>query len=354
MSDATETNTNTQVAALLFIHAQTSLHPGSGTALGVVDLPIQRERHTQWPVIPGSALKGILRDACREKAKESYPDEYEDKQENGQTTRIVKRSRRRVANEDDPLLVAAFGPGKDKADESSAHAGAISLTDARILAFPVRSLRSVFAWVTCSAVLERLNRDLALSGQPTLKLSFSLGKEEAVCPGSSPLLVDGNKLVLEEFEFTQTKKAEDVPCEGNPEIKTMKTFAEWIAARAVSDKATETRISSHLVILHNDDFTHFVRHATEVVARIGLDYERKTVKTGALFYQEYLPAETIFYSVVLANASRNRNIAKAPGQILDYVDDRVTEVRFLQIGADETTGKGICGVRLFAGKAGEQ
>ena len=32
--------------ALLFIHAQTSLHPGTGTALGTVDLPIQRERHT--------------------------------------------------------------------------------------------------------------------------------------------------------------------------------------------------------------------------------------------------------------------------------------------------------------------
>ena len=46
---------------LLFLHAQTGLHPGSGTALGAVDLPIQRERYTQWPVIPGSTLKGILR-----------------------------------------------------------------------------------------------------------------------------------------------------------------------------------------------------------------------------------------------------------------------------------------------------
>src|SRR5437879_572508 len=37
------------VGALLGIHALTSLHPGSGTALGTVDLPIQRERHTHWP-----------------------------------------------------------------------------------------------------------------------------------------------------------------------------------------------------------------------------------------------------------------------------------------------------------------
>ena len=51
-------------SAVLFIHALTGLHPGSGTALGVVDLPVQRERHTQWPVIPGSSLKGILRSTC--------------------------------------------------------------------------------------------------------------------------------------------------------------------------------------------------------------------------------------------------------------------------------------------------
>ena len=45
---------------LLGLHAQTALHPGSGTALGTVDLPVQRERHTHWPTIAGSALKGIL------------------------------------------------------------------------------------------------------------------------------------------------------------------------------------------------------------------------------------------------------------------------------------------------------
>src|SRR4051794_20213005 len=132
-----EANATKPVARLLFLHAQTGLHPGSGTALGTVDLPVQRERHTQWPTIPGSALKGILRDACREKAKEGYQDDGED------VAKDRRRSRRRKANEDDPQLNAAFGPGK--VDDSNAYAGALSLTDARILAFPVRSLRGVFA-----------------------------------------------------------------------------------------------------------------------------------------------------------------------------------------------------------------
>jgi CRISPR-associated protein Cmr4 len=46
---------------LLFLHALTAMHPGSGTALGVVDLPVQRERHTGWPTIPGTSVKGVLK-----------------------------------------------------------------------------------------------------------------------------------------------------------------------------------------------------------------------------------------------------------------------------------------------------
>jgi CRISPR-associated protein Cmr4 len=285
-----------QLTELLFLHAQTSLHPGSGTALGVVDLPVQRERHTQWPTIPGSALKGILRDACR----------------------------RRAGNGDD--LYAAFGPETQEADK---HAGAISLTDARILAFPVRSLRGVFAWVTCPAVLERLHRDLKLN--PALEQAFPLklpsapGKDKALCPEKAQLLVDDNRLVLEEFEFERTGDAGDVPA--------------WIA-RAVPDEFTQKRIETHLVVLHDDDFTHFVRHATEIVARIGLDYEKKTVRQGALFYQECLPAETLFYSVVFANPSRRDN-TKDAAAILSYLHQQLPQV--LQIGGDETTGKGLWG-----------
>jgi CRISPR-associated protein Cmr4 len=293
-----------QASALLFIHAQTGLHPGSGTALGTIDLPVQRERHTQWPVIPGSTLKGILRDACR-----------------------------RAAGIDANLL-AAFGPETADADK---HAGAISLTDARILAFPVRSLKGVFAWVTCLAVLQRLHRDVGMCGNANgLTLPSAPGKDKAHCRLGSSLLVDGNKLVLEEFEFERTGDADEL--------------TDWLASRAVSDEFTRERLKSHLVVLHDDDFTHFVRHATEVVARVGLDYERKTVKKGALFYEEFLPAETLFYSVVLASASRRDGHGQDAGGNLQYLSDKLPPI--LQIGGDETIGKGLCAVRLESGKGG--
>ena len=332
MSDAVG---NGHVSGLLFLHAQTAIHPGSGTALGVVDLPVQRERHTQWPVIPGSSLKGVLRDCCRQQV-------------------AGKRGKDADA---DPDLATVFGPPTADADK---HAGALSLTDARILAFPVRSLRGVFAWVTCPAVLQRLGRDLRLAGLSPLfsplpsgegqgvravlpsgegqgvRAVLALTSDQVACAAGSPLLVENNKVVLEEFEFTRVADATEP--------------AQWIADHAIDDPATQARITSHLAVLGDDDFTHFVRHATEVVARVGLDYERKTVKPGALFYQEFLPAETLFYSVVLASASRREGDSKAAAQVLAYLQQNLDRAGALQVGGDETTGKGLCLVRLFHGK----
>jgi CRISPR-associated protein Cmr4 len=310
-----------KAGALLFLHAQTPMHPGSGTALGVVDLPIQRERHTQWPVIPGSALKGILRDACREKAKGSHGND------------------RRKANKEDKELTTVFGPG-EVVDDASSFAGAISITDARILAFPVRSLKGVFAWVTCPAVLERLTRDASLAGQLVPAFTASLKKSEAACKPAPdcPLLLEGNALVFEEFEFKRVGDATAV--------------SEWISKYSVNTQQysvntqqTTARIRDHLVVLHDDDFTHFVRHATEVSARIGLDYETKTVRKTALFYEEFLPAETLMYSVVLAAGSRKEGNGMTAGEVLAYLRQNLPPV--LQVGADETIGKGLCIPKLF-------
>lgn len=307
---------NGRSAAVLFLHAQTGLHPGSGTALGTVDLPVQRERHTQWPTIAGSALKGVLRDLCREQAKKERPE--------GESL-----SRRQWANEKHQMLVAAFGPGTP--DESSEHAGAIALTDARILAFPVRSLRGVFAWVTCPAVLERLNRDLKLAGFKPLSAIPPVQDNQIACTADSPLGIGQkrDRVVLEEFDFTRIDAD-------------YRELADWIAQHAVADTNTQERLRSHLAVLSDNDFSHFVRHATEVLARIALDYEHKTVKEHALFYQEFLPPETIFYTLVLASESRKPGAAYSAADILGYVGKCVKDARVIQIGGDESTGKGLC------------
>ena len=286
-------------ANMLFIHALTGVHPGGGTALGVVDLPVQRERHTQWPTIAGASLKGVLRDACR------------------------------AAIDDQARFHALFGPETARASD---FAGALALTDARLLAFPVRSLRGVFAWVTCRAVLERLARDSRLLAgrrdEPPDAPAVSPG--QAACPEGSDLMVQDERLLLEEFEFRRS--CGDVG------------VADWLAGRAVTDDATAARLRRNLVILHDDDFTHFARHATEVIARVGLDYETKTVRNKALFYEEFLPSETLLYAVVMATDSRSKDVTIDASGMLNLL--RSHAPRILQIGADQTIGKGLCALRI--------
>ncbi len=316
-------------AKLLFLHALTGLHPGAGVALGVVDLPVARERHTQWPLIPGSSLKGVLRAACSERFRSmraGIPRRSAEAPRGSSAS--VSASRRQPPGA--PEVAAMFGPDTNNASD---FAGAVSLTDARLLAFPVRSLRGVFAWTTCPGALERFARDAKLlAGVDGAPEPPRVERGQAACPPSCDLVVADDRLVLEEFEYRRV--ADD-------------GAAEWLASRVVEDSATAQRLRRNLVVLHDDDFTWFVRHATEVVARVGLDYETKTVRDGALFYEEFIPAETILYASVIAAASRSQEVALAADEVLDLLTKAVPEV--LQVGADQTIGKGLCSARFLEG-----
>lgn len=283
--------------ALLFLHALTGLHPGSGAALDVVDLPVQRERHTNWPLIPGSSLKGVMRAVTRPE------------QDTGRWT-------------------AVFGPDTTHADK---HAGSVAVTDARVLAFPVRSLKGVFAWVTCPAVLHRFRQDAMLAGQADSlpELPPAVAEGTLYC-ADGPLVIDGAFVMLEEFDFRRVGGQAD--------------WAAALADRVTADDALRARIRTHLVIASDDDFSHFVTYATEVTARIGLDPETKTVNKGALFYQEVLPPETLFYAVLLGEARSADGWRISGREALDWLAERLPPI--IQIGGDETIGRGFCATRL--------
>ncbi len=110
-------------AALMWFYTETPLHAGTGVRLGTVDLPIQRERYTDYPLIQGSSLKGALRSAA-----------------------VAK-----LGSKDD-RIACVFGPERITSPEE-AYAGAVTLTDARLVLFPVRSLVAGFTWVTSALAL---------------------------------------------------------------------------------------------------------------------------------------------------------------------------------------------------------
>jgi CRISPR-associated protein Cmr4 len=309
-------------AALLLIHAETPLHPGTGSAQGAVDLPVAREKSTGLPLVPGSSLKGILRDAAR-------------------------RANQCADNADGPLW-EVFGGDTDHASEA---AGALAITDARLIAFPLRSLSGLFAWATCPAVIERLVRDLKVgkiegdfrnAAVDLLKTAKAMaGKDKAaLVPLESPLLVGKTgQLVFEEFDYTATQSKE------------LTAFGGALDAVLGGD---EMRLKTHLAVISDNAFAFSTRYATEVSARIKLDPQTKTVQKGALFYQEFLPAGVIFSALALAEKPHPRKggeaVLKDAQAVLQQVSEALKKCDdVLQVGGNASIGKGICTARLVAG-----
>ena len=288
---------------MLFLHAITSVHAGSGSELGLVDLPIQREKHTGYPKIESSSLKGAVR----------------------ATVSAVVNSAVK-SPEDKEMIEVVFGKEGDE-KKNNAQAGAISLSDARLLLFPVRSLRGVFAWVTCPLVLKRYNQELKLycPDQPLLPIpetKTAAGEAIIVNPRETQ-----KQVVLE--EYTYEVKVDDA----------CRKLAEYLQEKVFP--GLDNGIRERLLVLPDDDFTDFVTLSTEVNARIRIDPETGTVKDGALWYEENVPPESVFYSFCFIGQGRLTGQEKKAEEIWQYLkrDDIFPEV--FQLGGNSTLGKGI-------------
>lgn len=291
--------------SMLFLTVETPLHAGTGRGLGAVDLPIQRERTTGYPMVQASSIKGRL-----------------------------KAHYRSAWGKDSPELFAVFGPETENASD---HAGALAVGDARVLLFPVRSLAGVFAWVTSRDVLARFLRDAEIAGLSTgISLPAAAPSPDNAW-GSSDKIVAGNgQIVLEEFAFANENKAE---------VKTIAEKLSMLVFPSGYDAYWADSLKSKLCILHDDAFRDFVKYGTEVQTHIALDPDKKVVKDGALWTSESLPIDTILYAPMMATSSRNKNKEMDAGSILGKIKDDASLTR-INLGGDETTGQGIVGLKF--------
>lgn len=291
--------------------AQTSIHAGSGQALSVIDLPIQREGYTQHPVIFGSSLKGALRYRASQTAIES--DAHRDEQ----------------SNIDKETLFAVFGPDTEGAQNNS-HAGAVMVSDARLLLLPVRSLNGYFKWVTCPALLRRYNNDRSRAGVTSLDYKLPAISDEQV------LAADGMTDTLFLEEFALTPQSDD-------------SLDGWVKVLASNTGIDEEALTAQLVIVSDDMFSYLAQNATQVNAHIALD-ENKTVKKGALWYEETLPPETVMYSLLMSTDSRNGKAALNSNEIAQVLTEQILPEnnRYLQVGGNETVGMGWFHVNFIA------
>lgn len=282
---------------MFWLHALTPLHVGTGQGLGFIDLPIMREKTTNWPLVPGSAIKGVIADRF----------EATDK-----------------ARKDNSILGAAFG--RSGQDHSSA--GALVFTDARLVCLPVRSLYGTFAWVTSPLSLGRVKRDLLHAGEKgDLPVPRIPDERSILIPDleTSVLKGDGRTVYFEDLDFEATPNT------------TVQSWGDAIARSVFSDDAEwREHFIKRFAVLSDDSFNFLCDVGTEVTARVRIDEESKTVAKGALWYEESLPAESILAGIVWCDwVPKNGGITQT-----DLMDKFCSNEFLLQIGGKAATGKG--------------
>ena len=312
---------------ILYLFTRTPLHVGAGASVGAIDQPIQRERHTGFPIIPASSLKGSFADQWNE----SLQDEEADKDGKVKRVRVTKGG---------AITEAAWLFGSD--NDKSAFAGSLLFSEARVLAFPIRSAKGSYAWITCPLMLQRARRDGVISDV----IPAEPKDDEAIFKTDGPLAlcvkikgVERFQVVLEEYTFTNTE-----------------TFPEDLAkklAMLLEDDLFKS-IGDRLVILSNGMMSHFVSTTCEIAQHVRISDETGTAEEGGLFNQENVPSETLFYSVLTATKSRvptGELKDKIASEALKAFEAKLTEAHStFQFGGDASTGLGFCTVTLNSTK----
>lgn len=330
-----------RTAHSLFLTCETPLHAGSGSDLGIIDLPIQRERHTGFPKMEGSGLKGSIREAVERAVKQKNKGEWDF---SGRETDAVKIHR--IFGYDDAglgnkeALKEHFRRDGKKDEFETSFAGSISFSDARLLLFPVKSMKGVFAWITCPKALQQFKKDMDLAGITGLVVPSGEG---IVAQGNKITVQAGNqkKVLLEEYAF-------DVR-----EEDSIGTFSQWLSDNIfqTADEYWKEKVKTDIVVLPNDEFKDFVNLSTEVITRTKIDNEKGTVAPGALFTEEYLPAESVLYSLVLAAPEfTSKGNPMDEDKVIKFLDDNLPKI--IQAGANATLGKGLLKTQLIINKKG--
>ena len=306
-------STSFREALVLGLYTESPLHCGAESGVGYVDLPVQRERHTEYPVIPGSTIKGRLKD-------ETKPPK------NGESTngRLPAHLHREL-----------FGAMDSK--ERTTTPGSVSFGDGVLAVFPVRSADKPFRWVTCPFAVERVLRMLGegRSLEPVPKDTAWVKTADD----------DTSELLLEEIVLTAKDKPEYFETSGP-----LARLLDLLPPDSQGFGYTRKMFLDRLTVVSDQDFGELAKTGTEVITRIKLtglgtttdvpedhpEYDdlSEDERKGNLFVEEVVPPEALFAAAVRMGDLGHR----------DKLQDAVPPA--IQLGGGETIGRGVTHVRV--------
>ncbi|MFD1425206.1 type III-B CRISPR module RAMP protein Cmr4 [Laceyella tengchongensis] len=229
--------------------AETMIHSGQGKQQGILDLPVSREKWTDYPFIAGSALKG----AFREKA----------------------------AAAKFPQLDDIFGSKKCAAE--------IGFSDARLLLLPVRSLHRHYFWVTCPYLLERYLRDLELAGRMSKEINWSVNDNQ-VWVGQHCRVKE--MIYLEEFSYYVHNDA------------VVDQIIELITP-LIHHESVKRRLREQVVVISDDEFHYFAQYSLPIQYKNRLSGKKTS---ESVWQEENLPPDTIMYALLIPRVQESNAI----------------------------------------------
>ncbi len=282
---------------LYWLHCLSPTHVGIGRGIGYIDLPIDRDGVTNWPIVRASGFKGV------------WADYHKANEEN------------RKSNAE---LRAAFGLS---GGETDANSGSLLPTDAKLVCLPVRSFRGTFAWVTSPLCLQMMRRTLEIVSVKDLPPAPSGLPDDKAHHATGTGLLEANKIYLEDLDFTGV------------ECKTATAWAtkigEWVFGKG--DPWAE-QFKKRFVVLPDLAFDYLCETGTEVHTRIRIKDDTKTVQDGALWTEESLPAESILMGLIQCDRVFGNDAKQltSKGLLDKFAKGSLT----LQVGGKATVGRG--------------
>ena len=281
------------------VYAITSLHVGMGRSSGVVDLPIQRDPQG-FPIIFSSTFKGALKQYC------------------GTVYNAINNNGRIDCSKAN-VCCCLFG-GEEETDVTSI----ISLSDLYPIAIPVPSLDKGYVYLTSRYLINTV-----------VDLFNAVNYEEGV------------KL------FSSTVSQSKVTIGTDIEVPLVKVSSNLL--NILSSLGSIAKKMNEGIAIEEDDSKAVLEIERGIIkyTRNRINLNTKTVVTGSLWTEEYLPHGSIFAGIMFLNTPRRNKYCNdkicddqcAYQKVNEFIKNN--KEFYLNVGGKETIGKGVVKVRIL-------
>ena len=284
------------------------VHVGAGGyRLGRVDNTIIREPGTDLPKLPGSSISGV----CRNNAIYTL-----DEKERAEAVQCATKKDKEGKPAKDQnncgkcVVCKTFGFASPD-NQTGNQIGRVKFFDARLLAFPVRSMIGPL-WVTTAGQLRDAGVDCPAPGQETVLVNFDM-------PGNQQRLNIG-------WLYLAARK------EAAIQLPAVQGLPAGIAER--------------LVVAPEWLYAEIVNNNLEVRTSVSIDFETGAAKSGALFTYEAVPRSALFAFDVVIDTHRCQGDGEA-NKVEQVVRNGLSLFETLGMGGMNTRGFGRVKI-LFA------